>query len=63
MIAGWPLPDDDKAAIAAHMWSSDYPESEAFLYDALTTAGFVSNVIYRHPLNLQIGYVCTRQTD
>ena len=60
LIADWPLSDADKASIAAHMWSSDYPESEAFMADALTAAGLTHSMIYKHPQGLQLGYVCSR---
>jgi SAM-dependent methyltransferase len=60
IIGGWPLSDADKASIAAHMWSSDYPESEAFMEGALAAAGLSHTMIYKHPQGLQIGYVCGR---
>ena len=59
-IADWPLSTDDKATIATHMWSSDFPESEAFMNDALTAAGLNQMTIYKHSLGLQVGYVCRR---
>jgi ubiquinone/menaquinone biosynthesis C-methylase UbiE len=59
-IADWPLSTDDKATIATHMWSSDFPESEAFMNDALTAAGLNQMTIYKHPHGLQVGYVCRR---
>lgn len=58
LIADWPLSDADKTSIAAHMWSSDYPESEPFIEAALTAAGLSHSVIYKHPQGLQVGYVC-----
>lgn len=60
LIADWPLSTDDKATIATHMWSSDYPESEAFMEAALATAGLDHTPTYKHPLGLQVGYVCQR---
>jgi cyclopropane fatty-acyl-phospholipid synthase-like methyltransferase len=60
LIADWPLSDADKASIAAHMWSSDYPESEAFIEGSLTAAGLGHTMIYKHAQGLQIGYVCGR---
>jgi ubiquinone/menaquinone biosynthesis C-methylase UbiE len=59
-IADWPLSTDDKATIATHMWSSDFPESEAFMNDALTAAELHHTTIYKHPHGLQVGYVCRR---
>jgi ubiquinone/menaquinone biosynthesis C-methylase UbiE len=59
-IADWPLSTDDKATIATHMWSSDFPESEAFMNDALTAAGLNQMTIYKHPHDLQVGYLCGR---
>lgn len=58
LIADWPLSDADKSAIAAHMWSSDYPESEAFMAGAFAAAGLSHSVIYKHPQGLQVGYLC-----
>ena len=59
-IADWPLSIDDKATIATHMWSSDFPQSEAFMNDALTAAGLNHTTIYHHPYGLQVGYLCGR---
>ena len=59
-IADWPLSTDDKATITTHMWSSDFPESEAFMNDALTAAELHHTTIYKHPHGLQLGYVCRR---
>ncbi len=58
LIADWPLSDADKASIAAHMWSSDYPESEAFMEGALAAAGLTHRMIYKHTQGLQVGYLC-----
>jgi SAM-dependent methyltransferase len=60
IIADWPVSTDDKATIAKHMWSSDFPESEAFIDDALTAAGLSHTTIYHHQHGLQVGYVCSR---
>ena len=60
LIADWPLSPADKATIATHMWSSDFPESEAFMDAALTCAGLNHTTIYKHPHGLQVGYVCGR---
>lgn len=60
LIADWPLSTADKATIATHMWSSDFPESEAFMEAALTAAGLKQTTIYKHPRGLQVGYVCGR---
>lgn len=60
LIADWPLSPDDKSTIATHMWSSDFPESEAFMEAALADAGLNHTHIYEHPHGLQIGYVCGR---
>lgn len=60
LIADWPLSTADKSTIATHMWSSDYPESGAFMEAALTAAGLNQTTIYRHPHSLQVGYVCSR---
>lgn len=60
LIADWPLSTADKATIATHMWSSDFPESEAFMEAALAAAGLDHTPIYKHPHGLQVGYVCQR---
>jgi cyclopropane fatty-acyl-phospholipid synthase-like methyltransferase len=60
IIADWPVLPDDKATIAKHMWSSDFPESEAFIVDALAVAGLNHTTIYHHQHGLQVGYVCSR---
>lgn len=60
LIAEWPLSTDDKATIATHMWSSDFPESEAFMEAALAATGLNQTTIYKHPHGLQVGYVCRR---
>jgi cyclopropane fatty-acyl-phospholipid synthase-like methyltransferase len=60
IIEDWPVSTDDKATIAKHMWSSDFPESEAFIDDALTAAGLRHTTIYHHQHGLQIGYLCSR---
>ena len=60
LIADWPLSPADKATIATHMWSSDFPESEAFMDAALTATGLNQTTIYKHPHGLQVGYVCRR---
>ena len=60
LIADWPVSTDEKATIATHMWSSDFPESEAFMEAALTAAGLNQTTIYKHPHGLQIGYLCQR---
>ena len=57
-IAHWPLTDLDKDAIAQHMWSSDFPESDACMEAALGSAGLTQTTIYKHPRGLQVGYVC-----
>lgn len=57
-IAGWPLTDAEKGAIADHMWSSDFPESQAFIQAAIRTTGLEPVQIYRHKAGLQVGYVC-----
>ena len=59
-IADWPLSTADKATIATHMWSSDFPQSEAFMNDALTAAELHHTTIYHHPYGLQVGYLCRR---
>ena len=58
LIADWPVSTDEKATIATHMWSSDFPESETFIEDALTAANLNHTTIYKHPHGLQIGYLC-----
>ena len=50
-IADWPLSTDDKATIAKHMWSSDLPESEAFIDDALDVAMIEVRVLFRDLLD------------
>lgn len=60
LIADWPLSTADKATIAKHMWSSDFPESEAFTNDALTAGGLSHTTIYHHQHGLQVGYLCSR---
>ena len=60
LIVDWPVSTDEKATIATHMWSSDFPESEAFMDAALATAGLNQTTIYKHPHGLQVGYVCGR---
>ena len=60
LIADWPLSPADKATIATHMWSSDFPESEAFMDAALTAAGLNHITIYHHQHGLQVGYLCSR---
>jgi SAM-dependent methyltransferase len=60
LIEDWPLSPADKATIATHMWSSDFPESEAFMEAALAAAGLKQTTIYKHPHGLQVGYVCGR---
>ena len=60
IIADWPVSTVDKATIAKHMWSSDFPESEAFINDALTAAGLSHTTIYHHQHGLQVGYLCSR---
>jgi len=57
LVADWPLSHADKAAIATHMWSSDFPEGEAFMNAALMAAGLIQTTIYKHPHGLQVGYV------
>ena len=60
LIADWPVSTEDKTIIAKHMWSSDFPESEAFINDALAAAGLSHTTIYHHQHGLQLGYVCRR---
>ena len=60
IIADWPVSTVDKATIAKHMWSSDFPEREAFIIDALTAAGLNHTTIYHHQHGLQVGYLCSR---
>lgn len=60
IIADWPVSTVDKATIAKHMWSSDFPESEAFINDALIAAGLSHTTIYHHQHGLQVGYLCSR---
>ena len=57
-IAGWPLTDAEKGAIADHMWSSDFPESQAFIQAAIRKTGLEPVQIYQHKAGLQVGYVC-----
>lgn len=58
LIESWSLTHDSWQIVANHMRSFDFPETRDWMTGAIARAKMTFEVIYDHPLHLQIGYIC-----
>lgn len=58
LIESWSLTQDGWQIVANHMRGFDFPETRDWMTRAITLAKMTFEVIYDHPLRLQMGYVC-----